>query len=259
MGKAHTSDIESGVGFLGGFLSTLMGFVRESKIPFEAIHRLGKAGGRDTVKKIVDLAYAEWEAEQPKPVSQELLFAPKVIKGRPTGKGKEPTQAGSDAPANGDVLPPNHYRVYITYAPLPSLDELKKKWGEHFVSDIFDGRPFTLHASCVGMDSTPGEKIFYLHDVGDDWESEEQIAWGEKQCSAIAPNGYRPATEQETYEFAKAHPEIVDFVGLGSFAMDGNDRCVADVWQSMVDQRILDHDSFDDGLHQASRALFVCK
>lgn len=65
MGKANTSDIESGVGFLGGFLSTLMGFVREGGVPFEAIHRLGKEGGRETVKKIVRMAYADWLAEQP--------------------------------------------------------------------------------------------------------------------------------------------------------------------------------------------------
>lgn len=154
------------------------------------------------------------------------------------------------------ILPPDHYRVHVTYAPMPPIDALKKEWGKDNVSDIFDGRPFTLHDSCVGMDSTPGEKIFYLHDAGGGWESEEQIAWGEKQRSAIAPDGYRPATELETYEFAMAHPELVKFVGLGSFAMYDGDRYVAGVWRHFS-WRELGHGWFGFGWYCWIRVLFV--
>jgi hypothetical protein len=153
-------------------------------------------------------------------------------------------------------LPPNHYRVPVTYAPVPSMDALKKEWGKDNVSVIFDGRPFNFHASCVGMGRTPGEKTFYVHDIGHDWESEERIAWGLKQRNAAAPNGYRPATHEETYEFAKAHPELVDFVGLGSFAAGDDRRCVALVWQG-VSQRILGSDWFGDRWFRRARVLFV--
>lgn len=155
-------------------------------------------------------------------------------------------------------LPPDHYIVPLTYKPLPPIDALKKAWGKDNVSDIFDGRPFTLHASCVGMDRTPSEKVFYLHDAGGDWESEEQIAWGEKQRNTAAPNGYRPATHEETYEFAKAHPELVDFVGCGSFALRGDDRRVASVWQ-YGSRRVLGSGGFGGGWRRGHRVLFVSK
>lgn len=158
----------------------------------------------------------------------------------------------------GSALPPDHYRVRVTYAQMPSMDDLKKEWGKDNVSDIFDGRPFTLHASCVGMDRTPGEKVFYVHDAGGDWESEERIAWGLKQRSAVAPNGYRPATHEETYEFAKAHPELVDFVGLGSFAVLGGGRYVAFVWR-LDSQRVLADGWFVSGWRRRLRVLFVSK
>ena len=120
---------------------------------------------------------------------------------------------------NLDLLRQDHYHVHVSYRGMSPYEALKKKWGKDNVSVIFDGRSFTLHSSCVGMDRTPGERVFYLHNAGGDWESEERIAWGLTQRNEAAPNGYRPATEEETYEFAEAHPELADFVGLGAFAM----------------------------------------
>ncbi len=155
-------------------------------------------------------------------------------------------------------LPADHYRVPVTYAPMPSMETLKKEWGEDNVSVIFDGRPFTLHTSCVGMDRTPGERTFYVHDAGGDWESEERIAWGLKQRNVVAPNGYRPATPEETYEFAKAHPELVDFVGLGSLAVNGDNRYVADVWQN-DGQRVLGSYWLGGRWARGYRVLFVAK
>lgn len=202
MAKKGVSSIEKGAGYFLGFVTTLMNVARQKAVPFEAIYRLGTEGGYATVVKIVDVAHADWQAEQPKPVKQQ-----------PQG-----SHSYGDAPTNGSELPPDHYCVHVTYARLPSIKALRKKWGENNVSFIFDGRPFSLHASCVGMDRTPGKRMFYVHDAGGDWSSEEQIAWGLEQRNAAAPNGYRPATHKETYEFAKAHPELADFVGLGSVA-----------------------------------------
>ena len=155
-------------------------------------------------------------------------------------------------------LDANHYLVPVTYAPLPSFAELEKEFRKGNVSDVFDGRAWETHSSCVGMDRTRGEKVFYVHDVGRDWEREEQIAWGLAQCTAAAPNGYRPATREETYEFAKAHPELVDFVGLGSFAMYDGRPCVARVW-GHGGRRILDGDWIDSRFRAGVRVLFVSK
>lgn len=242
MAKKDVSSIEKGAGYFLGFITTLMNVARQKKVvPFEAIYRLGTEGGYATVVKIVDIAYADWQAEQPQPVEQP--------------QGGHPYR---DAPTNGSALPPNHCRVPVTYAQMPSIDALKKEWGKDNVSVIFDDRPFNFHASCVGMDRTPGERTFYVHDAGGDWESEEQIAWGAKQRNAAAPNGYRPATHEETYEFAKAHPELVDYVGLGSFAMDDDRRNVAHVWRH-AGQRVLGRHWFGRRWDRMARVLFVSK
>lgn len=227
MAKKNISAIETGAGLYQGLVTALMNVVRANGVPFEAIYRLATPGGDWTLKKIVKLAHEEWLAMQP------------------------PSEASIS-------LPPDHYRVLVTYAPIPSMDALKQKWGKDNVSPIFDGRPFTLHASCQDMDRTPGEKVFYLHDAGHDWESEEQIAWGAKQRNESAPNGYRPATEQETYEFADAHPEFANFVGLGSSATRGGHRCVARVWRD-GSQRILDRAWFRFRWYRGDRVLFVRK
>ncbi len=206
-----------------------MDVTRERGVAFEAIYRLAKPAGRATLGKIVAIAHEDWRAEQPV-VSASVE----------------------------DSLPPNHYRVHMTYAPMPSFAELEKEFGENNVSVVFDGRPFSLHASCVGMDRTPGERIVYVHDAERDWWSEEMIAWGLAQRSAIAPNGYRPMTHEEEYEFAKAHPELVDFVGLGSSAMRADCWCVADVWWH-DGQRLLGSDWFGRRWSRSGRVLFVCK
>lgn len=156
----------------------------------------------------------------------------------------------------------NHYRVHISYAPIPGMEELKKEWGDDNVEPIFDGRPFTLYAHCIGMDRSPGERILYLHDAGyEEWREEDLIIWGLRQRSMIAPNGYRPATEQEVYEFAKAHPELSDFVGLGSsttFGGRGN-RYVACVLTGYDNQRALARSPRGDRRPRDVRILFVCK
>lgn len=228
MSKKKVSEMEKGAGLFQGLVTGIMDVVREKRIPFEAVYRLAQPEGRETLTAMVQMAHEVWLAEQSPDIKKD------------------------------GALPPDHYRVPVTYAGMPSLEELKREWGKDNVSDIFDGRPFTLHASCQGMeDRTPGEKIFYLHDPGRDWESEERIAWGLKQRNAAAPKGYRPATEQETYEFAKAHPELADFVGLGSFALSGGSRCVAGMWRGGC--RRLYGDLFDHGWGRGRRVLFVCK
>ncbi len=224
-------------GWLLQLATTLKKLASEMRVPFEAFLRLTTDKGETTLRAIVQLVLDEYSASLPKPPAM---------------------QGGAHyRDAAVPVLPPDHYHLPISYRVMPSLARLKEKWGKDNVSAIFDGRSFTLHASCEGMDRTPGEKTFYLHDAGDDWQSEEQIAWGLKQRNAVAPDGYRPATQEETHEFSEAHPELVDYVGLGAFAMDGGDRYVAFVWRCRG-QRLLGH-WFDGGWSRGARVLFVSK
>jgi len=239
MSKKDVSEIERGAGFFQGFVAAMMGVVREKGVPFVAIYRLATDNGRPTLVRIVDLAHADWLDEQPKPsVAQS---------------GGTPYRGGVPV----EPLPADHYRVYVSYAPMPSLADLKKEFGEKNVSDIFDGRTWELHASCVGMSRTPGDKIFFFHDVGRAWEREERIAWGLAQRTAVAPNGYRPATHDEEYEFQKAHPELLDYVALGSSTPFVR-RYVARVWCN-GGQRILDDRWIGFGFGARNRVLLVSK
>lgn len=228
-------------GWLLSLVTALKKTATRLGVPFEAFERLGSEMGEETLNRVLQLILDDHNASLPKPAVQE---------------GGHPYRGGK--PSNGDALPADHYRVHITYAPMPSLADLKKEFGEDNVSDIFDGRPWELHSACADMVKAPGNKTFLVHDVGRDWRGEERIAWGLAQRTEVAPNGYRPATREETYEFAKARPELVDFVGLGSFTMSDDDRYVAGVWR-YGSRRILDSDWFDDGWDRRGRVLFVSK
>lgn len=128
-------------------------------------------------------------------------------------------------------LPPNHYRVDVSYAPMPYFDELERYFGQGNVSHLFDGRPWKLHPPCVEMSRRPGYRIFYIHDVDDYWMRRDQIDWGIAQRTSVAPRGYRSTTHDEVYEFCRIHPELTDLVALGSTALyDGHHRHVAYVW-----------------------------
>lgn len=155
-------------------------------------------------------------------------------------------------------LPQDHYRVYIAYRRVPPYDEMVRgNWSR--VSPSFHDAPKELHASCVGMDQTPDEKVFYLHEAGDDWASEERITWGLKQRSPVAPNGYRPATDQETYEFSEAHPELVEYVGLGSVHLVHGQKSVVHIWPYHDGGRVFGGWSVEIALPRKTRCLFVVR
>lgn len=221
----NMSEIERGIGHLQGLLTSIMDLAREKAVPFEAIYRLGStARGRTTLSRIVEMAHADWLAEQP----------------------QQPT------------MPSDHYRIRVAHAPLPSLEALKDEFGENNVSSIFDGRPFELHSSCTDMDRTPGDRIFYTHRVGRNWRREELIAWGLEQRSAVAPNGYRPAIPEEMYEFYKAHLELVSYVALGSSTLFGAHASCAVLWRG-GDQLLFGRRWIDDEFSVNCLVLFVSK
>lgn len=145
------------------------------------------------------------------------------------------------------------YRVFFSNAPLPSNAALEEEFGKGYVSDIFDGRPFQNHASCVNMDVTPGEKIFLVKHFGQETQSEANIA----EMDAL----YRPATHLEAYEFQKAHPELQRqfwIVALGSFAVDGVSQCVA-MLRADGGRRVFGSDWFGSRWSAGGRFLFVRK
>lgn len=237
MGKrTDYAALRMGLGLTRGLSEEFVLACEAKDVPIEAVHRLVTPKGRETMARIAELIRDDWLAEQPKPAGQDAV---------------EPLP-------NGGMLPANHYRVHVTYAPLPSFVELKREFGEDNVSVIFDGRPWELHSSCAGMKKTPGDKTFLVKDFGREWKSEEAIAWGRDQRTQVAPDGYRPATHDEEYEFHEAHPELLDLIALGSFAMDGDGRYVAVVWDN-DGQRTLVSVEFEDGWGGRGLCLFVSK
>jgi len=213
------SEIERGAGYFMGVVTNLMDVVREKMVPFEAIYRLATPEGRTTIQKMVELAHTDWLKEQPvKPLAK------------------------------------NEYFVPVTYAPLPSYAELEKEFGKGNVSYIFDGRPFTKHASCSNILETPGNKIFFVKHFGREINSDTAIAEMDRL-------DYRPATHIEACEFQKAHPYLQQqfcIVALGSFAVVGCNQCVA-VLDSNSVRRFFVNVWFDCVWDADRRFLFVRK
>ena len=161
-----------------------------------------------------------------------------------------------DRSAKKLVLRDGEYLVPVDYGPNPSKTDLEQNEfsGEGSVSVIFDGRSWEKHRSCIDMDETNGDRAMLVKHFDREIESEVAIAEMDKE-------GYRPATEKEARAFAKAHPELQRqwwIVALGSFAMRGDDLCVA-VLGSGSGRRCLDDRWFGNGWHRSRRFLFVRK
>lgn len=204
MGKPSTSDIERGVGFLGGFLSTLMGIVRDNSVPFEAIHRLGKAGGRETVKKIVNLAYADWQAEQLKPVD-------------PSTSSAHPYRGG---PQNGNA-PFSAQVVYVQ----PEFEELKRRFPA-YVNPDYKGKRFDPIERCKAVSKENREvALEYVYLV--------RNASTDEVLAVMDCLGLRPALYEELLGFAEKYPDEqrkYPIVALGSEAGVSGHRLVAYLW-----------------------------
>jgi len=253
MSRKNVSEIEKGAGLFEGLVTATMGLVREKGYPFAAIHRLATEGGRITLGKIVDLAFADWQAEQPKPVEQQPQGEP---------QGAHPYR---NAPTNGNTLPADHYRVHVNRGSLPSKATLKKQFSNDGVSDLFNGKhEWKKHSSRMGASDVTAEEVVMvvkqftpeeIEEMGGP-ESENIIAWGLK-------NGLVSADEKETYAFG-INSETCDLqrkfwlVGLGSFAVRGGRRCVA-LLRSGSGGRFLGHGWFGSGWHASYRFLFVRK
>lgn len=249
MAKRNVSEIETGAGFFMGVVSATMDVVREKGHPFAAIYRLATAGGRKTLGKIVDLAYADWLEEQPKPVEQQP-------------QGGHPYR---DAPTNSDALSKDHYRVRVNRGQLPPMATLEEQFSKDGVSSLFNGtHEWEKHPCRLGENDVTADEVvmvvkqFTEKDITEmgGLENENIIAWGQK-------NGLVPADEKETYAFG-INPETRDFqrkgwiVGIGSSTVDGDGRYVA-MLGGDSGRRVLDNDWFDDRWYSDRRFLFVRK
>lgn len=115
---------------------------------------------------------------------------------------------------------------------LPMVEVLEKKFsGKHSVSPLFDGRAWERHSSCSKIDETPGERVFRLAEVPEQFLGQEIKDCWDALATHFGPNGERFAIESEAIEFAEANPELHRknlILALGSSALhDDGRRCVA--------------------------------
>lgn len=251
MAKKNVSEIERGVGYFMGLATGLMNIVRERETPFEAIYRLATPRGRATLEKMVDVAFADWSAEQPKSVLQ-------------TGS---PYRGGPSGP-----LPPDHYRLRVNRGPLPSFAELEIEFGKGNVSSLFDGRPWTKSKERFENDVIVEEVVILAKDFAEEIESGEIAVYGEGNNRYILSDDivtwgikheYTPCEEKETYAFSH-DPQTRDLqhkrwhVALGSSALGGDRRCVARLSANDRD-RIFNGTWYGDRWHVSLRFLFARK
>lgn len=229
--KKNVSEIERGVKHLRGLATGIMNVARERNTPFEAIYRLATPRGRATLEKMVEVAFEDWSAEQPKPAFQT---------GSPHRRG----------PQSDSVLPKDCYRLRVNRGPL-SFAELETEFGERWVSKLFDGRRWTKSDERLENDVITEEVVILAKDFSEEIESgeipvygegtdnpfilsEDVVAWGLKR-------GHTPCEEKEAYAFSH-DPQTRDlqrehyYVALGSSVRrDDGCECVAVLGMNVSD------------------------
>ena len=205
MAKRNVSEIETGAGFFMGFVSATMDVVREKAYPFAAIYRLATAGGRTTLVKIVDLAYADWQAEQPKPVDEQQPQGGHPYRGGPTN-----VNSSFSAPI-----------VYVQ----PEFEELTRRFPA-YVDPDYKGKRFDPIERCKAVSKENREVAFeYVH-MDRDASTDEVLAEMDRK-------GLRPALYEELLGFAEKYPDEqrkYPIVALGSGAGVLGNRHVAFLW-----------------------------
>ncbi|MFH1078588.1 MAG: hypothetical protein V1745_04920 [Patescibacteria group bacterium] len=236
MAKRNVSEIETGAGYFMGVVNATMDVVREKGVPFAAIYRLATAGGRTTLGRIVDLAHADWQAEQPKPTGQDVAEP----------HGGHPYR--SNAQTDGDTP----FSVMVVYA-LPLMHELKRRF-PGYVNPAYDGIVFKPIKVCEKVSRETREvKFEYVH-LGRDASNEEVLAEMDKRV-------LRPALPEELLAFDAKYPEEMmkyPIVALGSETFVSGDRNVACLW-SDGNGRNLDLAWFDGDWSGRGRFLAVRK
>ena len=164
---------------------------------------------------------------------------------------------------SGDQFPPNRYRVHVSYAKLPVMEELEKRFsGKDNVSSLFDGRPWERHSSCAKIDETPGEREFFVASVPKQFFSQRIDTIRDALAAHFGGLGYRFAIETEAVTFADAQPGLPHqnwIYALGSSARSGGGRQFVAVLSASVRGRFLSGYWLDNGLNSGDRLLLVRK
>lgn len=199
--KRDVSEIEAGSGFFMGFVNAMRDVVCEKAIPFAAVYRLATAGGRKTLGSMIDLAYADWQAEQSELAEQQP-------------QGGHPYR---DGPTNG-AAPFSARIIYV----LPPLEELERRFLAR-VNPNYEGKRFDPIECCKGVSTKNREVAFeYVH-MDRDALTVEVLAEMDRR-------GLRPALYEELLGFAEKYPDEqrkYPIVALGSETVVDSDRSVA--------------------------------
>lgn len=233
MAKRNVSEIETGAGFFMGFVNATMDVVREKAYPFAAIYRLATAGGRTTLVKIVDLAYADWQAEQPKPIEQP--------------EGGHPYRGG---PQNGNAS----FSAPIVYVQ-PEFEELKRRFPA-YVNPDYKGKRFDPIERCKAVPTSVGNC-----EVAFEYVHMDRDASTDAVLAEMDRKGLRPALYEELLGFAEKYPDEqrkYPIVALGSETSVYGRRRVAYLWHD-ADARHLYLDWIDRVWRDDDRFLAVRK
>jgi len=164
---------------------------------------------------------------------------------------------------SGDQFPPNRYRVHVSYAKLPVMEELEKRFsGKDNVSSLFDGRPWERHSSCAKIDETPGEREFFVASVPTQFFSQRIDTIRDALAAHFGGLGYRFAIETEAVTFADAQPGLPHqnwIYALGSSARSVGDLQCVTVLFANGHNRFLGDDWIVDDLDSGCRLLLVRK
>ncbi|MFA6161095.1 MAG: hypothetical protein WCT54_05975 [Patescibacteria group bacterium] len=92
-------------GWLLGIATTIRKITKEMDVPFDAFERLGSPGGAVTIRRMVEVVRADWQAEQPSPVK---LAEVKPALAEPNGGHpyrSTPTNGAADVVTVPDLSP----------------------------------------------------------------------------------------------------------------------------------------------------------
>ncbi len=124
------------------------------------------------------------------------------------------------------------FTVLVTYAKLPGIEALHKKFPGREVPLLYDGRTWTRHASCATIDETPGEREFIVADIPAEFRKQRVCSIENTLAEYLDRLGYRYAIETEAVEFADAQSDVLRenwIFALGSSASYRVDRQVAEL------------------------------
>ena len=164
------------------------------------VSEIATAGGRKTLGNMIDLAYADWQAEQPKPVEQP--------------QGGHPYRGG---PTNGN----SPFSAQVAYIQ-PEFEELKRRFPA-YVDPDYKGKRFDPIERCKAVSKENREVAFeYVH--------MDRAASTDEVLAEMDREGLRPALYEELLGFAEKYPDEQrkrPTVALGSETDVGRDRHVA--------------------------------